>query len=489
MPNETVTVTISGVNPQTKNVTVFVDPTSGAGNATFNWTGVSPGLDNISGAATITAMNLSSNVAQHRWGYSDTPMTITNASGFNSNTSWEFTVIGYFADGTHTGPSQVIQTGNTHFTLNWQAIPNVSYYNVYCIQSIQGSAGGITATIGLLHGTGSGNGGSNSSTEGGGGPNYPPSVTSLYMDDGSFFPFRGDGTSPPPTNTSLLAPVLPPPSGKLTITPQGTSSVVGGVQTLTINVSGIVYSGIAYIPAYATVSGTLPLYNQTSSNQFIYPPYPGQPAVDKPTALTNAWVLSGNNASYQGRISITFDGTNFNVVYNGAAPDTHVDTTTITMTAEDIAWFFNSNKSYDVFNGSGGISLQVLINWYVKPAIASVTPTSVQSNGLSHVFNVVLMQPISPRQQGTQFGTGNSISAAFSAVGANVSGFVPQFDGSGWLTGWNVTALVPSSSVAGTITLNATITAPTLTYLNGGGFTTGAVTYITGTIATITTHP
>lgn len=484
MPNETVTVSISGANPQSKTVTVAVDSNTGGGTATFNWTGSAFGLDNIAGTATITGQNLSSNTAQHRWGQNDTGVSTSNGSGFNSNTFFGFTVIGVFPDGTHTGSSQTTVTGNTHFFLNWNPIPGVSFYNIYCIQSVPGSAGAPTATLGKLHGTGTGNGGNNSTTAGGGGPNYPPSVTQLWMDDGGFFPYKGDGTAAPSTNTSLAAPVPGPASGHLTITPTGTASVVGGVQTLTVTVSGIVYSSIPYIPAYESVTGNLPLYNNPSSNVFTYPTFNGNP-VDKPTAATNAWALSGNNASYQGRMAINFDGTNFVLNYNGAAPDVHVDTTTLTITADDIAWFYATNKSYDIFNNSGGINLSVLVNWLVKPAIASVSPTAASADGNAHVFNVALVKPISPRQLGTQFSTGNSFSAAFSMVGGTVTNTTAIFDGSGWLLGWNVTATIPSSTSNGTATLSANISAPTLTYLNGAGFTTGAVQYINGVIATI----
>lgn len=493
MPNETVTVTISGPNgPLTKTVTVNVNVSSGSGNATFSWTGSNFGVDSISGAGAINGTNYTSNTAQTRWGYNNIVPTVpsSGASGGASNTFWSFVVIGVMPDGTHTGYTgsattgpNAVTTSFTHFYLQWTAIPGVSYYNVYCTQSVLGSAGALTATVGLLHGTGSDNGGNNSSVIGGGGPNFPPSITQLWMDNGQWFQYRGDGTAPPASNTTLTAPSLGAPTGNLTITPAGTALVVGNVNTLTLNISGIVYTSIPYIPLFQNVAGSLPLYNFPSS--FNYPTYNGQ-AVNRATAVSNAWTISGSNTYWQGRTSIAYDGTNFLLSYNGTAPASGVDTTTLTLTAEDIAWYNSVTGSYDIFNNSGGAYLSVLVEWLVDPTVASVTPTTALANGTSQTFTVTLSSPISPRQLGTQYGTGNTLNApVFTMTNATVTGFTPNYNSSGWLTGWNVTATINSSSSNVSSIMSATVTG-TLTYLNGGSFVTGgAVTYISGTIATI----
>jgi hypothetical protein len=486
MPNETVQVTISGANgPQTKSVAVAVNPSTGNGSATVSWTGSSFGVDSIGGTATIQGANYTSNIAQTRWGVNDITDTVASGSGFNSNTFYTFVVVGVFPDGTHTGKSKSATSSFTHFFLQWTPVVGVSFYNVYCTQSVQGSAGALTATVGLLHGIGSGNSGNNSSTIGGGGPNFPPSITQLWMDDGSFFPYSGNGAAPPATNTTLLPPSLASPTGHLTITPAGSALVVGTVNSLTVSLSGIVYTSVPYIPLFQGVSGALPLYNNPSSNVFTYQMYNGQP-VNKSAAVTNAWTGSGDNTFWQGRAFLDYDGTNIRLNYNGTAPASGVDTTTLTITAEDIAWFNAPTTTFDVFSGSGGTSLSVLVEWLVRPTVASVTPTTAQANGTSQNFSVTLSSPVSPRQLGTQFSTGNSLSAnSFTLTNATVTNVAPAFNGSGWLTGWTVTATIPSSTSNSTATMSANVTG-VLTYLSGSTFVTaGAVTYINGAIATI----
>jgi hypothetical protein len=487
MPNETVNVTISGANGQTKSLVLLV-PSGGTASGPVSWTGSNFGLDSITASAVIQGVTYTSNTAQTRWGVSDLTATVpsTNASGANSNTFWTFVVIGVFPDGTHTGPSHPVTTSYTHFFLQWTAAAGVSYYNVYCTQSIIGSAGTATATVGLLHGIGTGNSGNNSSTIGGGGPNFPSSITQLWMDDGGFFKYAGDGTAPPAANTTLAVPSIGGGTGNLTISPSGSSKNVGSVQSLTVTVSGIVFASLPYIPLLQGTSGSLPLYNSPSANVFNYPAYNGQ-AVNKATAAANAWVVSGDNTSWQGRVSVTFDGTNFLLSYNGAAAPSGADTTNLTLTADDIAWYNSAGGTYDVFSGSGGTSLTVLVEWLAKPTISSVSPTTALANGTSQNFTAVLSSPISPRQLGTQYATGNSLSSAsFSLTNATVTAVTPFYNGSGWLTGWTVTATIPSATSNSTATMAATVTG-VLTYLNGASFVSQGSLYYIGPALQIAT--
>lgn len=488
MPTETITVTISGANgPQTKSVPVAVNTATGAGTASVSWTGAKFGLDSISATATITGNNLTSNTAQTRWGVADLTPTVpsTGASGANSNTFYTFVVIGVFPDGTHTGPSKTVTTQFTHFFLQWTPAAGVSFYNVYCTQSVQGSAGATTATVGLLHGIGSGNGGNNSATIGGGGPNFPTSITQLWMDDGSFFQYAGNGAAPPASNTSLVAPSLGAPAGSLTLTPAGSALTVGSVNSLTINVSGIHYATIPYIPLLQGQSGELAFFNNPSSNVFTYPTYNGA-AVNKATAINQAWTLSADNTFWQGRVGLIYDGTNLLLLYNGVGAPANVDTTNLTIVAEDIAWYNGASGTYDVYSGSGGIAQTVLIEWLVNPTVASITPTSAIANGTAQTFIITLAAPVSPRQQGTQFATGNSITlASLTLTNATVNSTTPLFNGSGWLTGWSVNATIPTSTSNSTSTMSAVVTGK-LTYLAIVNFVINApVTYISGPIGTI----
>ena len=285
------------------------------------------------------------------------------------------------------------------------------------------------------------------------------------------------------------APAATTPAGNLQLSlANGALHVVGDTVTLNVSVNGIHYTTKNYIPILEGTTGNLFLYNDPTNSVFNFQTYNGQP-VDKTSAATAVFALSGNNTSWQGRLSVTFDGTKFNLTYNGAAFDNHVDVTQLAIAADDIAWFNAGNKSYDVFsatNSGGGIEDTIEVDYMVNASVASVTPNSVTADGAQHVFTITLAKPISPQQQGA-FNTGNTINISTTWSGGVVTNSVsPNLDSQGWLLGWNVTATVPSSSVNSTATLNATISG-NLTYLSGNSFTTGTVTYVNNQqIASIT---
>lgn len=64
---ETVTINITGANPQTLTVTVPVDTSSGAGSATFSYTGSKGGTDNIQATGNFVGKGYTSNSAQVSW--------------------------------------------------------------------------------------------------------------------------------------------------------------------------------------------------------------------------------------------------------------------------------------------------------------------------------------------------------------------------------------------------------------------------------------
>lgn len=296
-----------------------------------------------------------------------------------------------------------------------------------------------------------------------------------------------------------IQPAPPPttPAGNLQLSlANGGSHVVGQAATLNVVVTGIVYATEAYIPLLERTTGKLFLYNDPSNPVFSYPLYNGQ-AVDKTAAVTAGEIsLSGNNSSWQGRLAPVFNDTGdgqYSIKYNGSGFDSHVDTTSLVVTAEDISWFFNTNKSFDLFavvSGAGGLKFQITVDYLANPSpfVASVSPSTVVADGGQHIFTVSLAKPISPRQQGTQFGTGNTFSAALPTAsgGVVVNSITPSFDGSGWLTGWSVNATVPHSTANGSFTLSMSVTG-NITYLNGTVFTTGPITYVNGIVGTIST--
>lgn len=114
------------------------------------------------------------------------------SGGEGGNTYYNFVVIAVMPDGAHTGPSQVITANASHFMLNWTPVPGASYYNVFCTLATQGSAGALSATIGLL----TGNGTDSKEIVPPGNPNIAPTTTSLWMDDGAWYPYIGDGSTP-----------------------------------------------------------------------------------------------------------------------------------------------------------------------------------------------------------------------------------------------------------------------------------------------------
>jgi hypothetical protein len=278
------------------------------------------------------------------------------------------------------------------------------------------------------------------------------------------------------------------PSGNLTLTPTGGNAnfqFVGQPITLTVTLSGITYSTVSYLPILEGTTGSLPLYNSPSSNVFSFQTYNGQP-VDKTTVVSNnAIVLSGDNNSWQGRLSPTYDGTNFKLSYNGAPLDANVGTTLLTISADDIAWYNSVGKTYDLFNVSnatGGVSTQILVNWLVGATISSVSPPSCSADGQTHVFSATLAKPFSPYQLGS-YNTGNSVSWQFSG---NVQNAVPQYNSAGYLTGWALYINVPQSTTNGSFIIQLTL-GMTQTYLSGSSIVTNTTYPIAGTIATIST--
>jgi hypothetical protein len=312
---------------------------------------------------------------------------------------------------------------------------------------------------------------------------------SAQIPTGQFGPALGGVILPV---AAQAAPSATTPSGNLQLSlANGNFHIVGDTVTLNVNVNGIHYATKSYIPLLEGTIGKIFVYNSPSSNVFNFPLYNGNP-VDKPTAAGATFALTGNNTSWQGLLSITYDGTNFDLSYNGGGFISHSDTTQLTITNNDIAWFDSTNKAYDVFAASvsgGGIQSTIEIDYMVNPNpfVASVTPTTVPADGQQHIFTINLTKPISPQQQGA-FNTGNTIAITTSWSGGvtTVGTPSPILDAQGWLTGWNVTASVPVSSVNVSASLNATIQG-NLTYLNGTTFTVGNVVYVNNlTIATIT---
>ena len=289
------------------------------------------------------------------------------------------------------------------------------------------------------------------------------------------------------------APPATVPAGNLQLAIQnGNLQVAGQTVTLQVSVNGIHYTTKPYIPIWEGQTGKVYLYNDPSNPTFTFPSFPSEAAVDKTAAAGSVFQLSGNNGSWQGRLSVAYNDSadgKFSLKYNGNNFDSHVDLTTLQIQNDDIAWYDSTSKTFDAYvpslNG-GGNFVQIEIDYMVKPSVASVSPLTVSADGLQHIFTINLTKPFSPQQQGAN-NTGNVVNTpVITFPGGTVGTPTAILDGSGWLTGWTVPITVPSSTSNSTVALGLTLTG-TLTRLVNDTFATGSVTYIpTATAATIT---
>jgi hypothetical protein len=287
--------------------------------------------------------------------------------------------------------------------------------------------------------------------------------------------------SPPPATV---------PAGNLQLGIQGGNLLIAGQSvTLTVSVNGIHYVTKPYIPILEGQTGKIYIYNDPSNPVFTFQTYNGQP-VDPTAAAAAAFGLSGDNGSWQGRLSIKWvpSDSAFELTYNGNTFDAHVATTQLQITTDDIAWYNSVTKTFDTFVpglSGGGNFAQIEIDYMVKPVVSSVSPLTVTADGAQHQFTVSFDRPFSPQQQGAN-NTGNAINTpVFTFPGGTVGTPTPILDSQGWLTGYTVPITVPTSSSNSSVALGMTLSG-TLTRLVGDTFTTGSVTYVpTGTIATI----
>ncbi len=317
---------------------------------------------------------------------------------------------------------------------------------------------------------------------------------------------QGPGYGPQFLPVSLIAapPTTAAPTGVLRLTPTGGAAglkVQGQTDTLSLNIFGVVYTTVPYIPILEGTSGSLRLFdNGGTAFNFGGAVYSGA-SPDYASAISSGAVnLSGDNTAWQGLIGLGSVGTSptgyLTLGYSGSPwAFTGIDITNLTITADDIAWFNNTAKSYDLFapsSSGGGLQFPIQVAYMVKPAtpytstLTTIMPNNVADGSNDHTITVTLPKPMSPEQQGL-FGTGNSINATASASGGvTVTTPTAILNANGWLTGWQMTATIPHSTTNGSFQLSMNVTG-TLTYLNGTSFTTGTVTYITGVVATLNT--
>lgn len=301
-----------------------------------------------------------------------------------------------------------------------------------------------------------------------------------------------DGSTVCPATSVVSPPPASSPTGSLTITPAGgvtNFQFTGNSITLTVNVSGVTYTSKSYCPVLEGTTGNLHLYN--SGSTYTFPTYNGQ-AVNKTAYPSAGFQLSStDNNSYLGLFTVSYDGTNFLLNYNGNSANTtstsRAVSTSLVVSADDVAWFNSVTNSFDLFAPSGtvgGISFNFEVDYANKPSVASISPTTIAATGGALTLVISLNKAFSPQQQGA-FGTGNTVNCTCSITGAASTGTpTPNVDVNGWLTGWNVPFTAPSSTTNQTLTVNLTVSG-LLTYLSGNTFVQNTVTYITGNVGTI----
>lgn len=597
MPIETISITVTGANPQTKNVQISVDPNTGSGSGTVTFSAANGGFDAAQGTATISGNPYTSNVANLAWQATNGVVSLINAVTLQAfqnpgnTTTWHgigsaltgvlgpynsvivnqvvnnTPISGLVTPDGNSGEYKLVpphidlvtNTG-TALTANGTALPYSGSFVTFFHGKIVVSTAGVHTfyfladdSFAMYLGPNTVSGQQPTRVQGAytlqpngsspatpltadlafpGDPAWPlmgtrnTSASQIQQTDYIYVNFPSPGVYPfmvwwvnnadgqaylqmtatpgqgviPPSNTGTFGSVIKPvalqanpsattPAGNLQLSlANGNFHVVGDSTTLNVSVNGINYPTKPYIPVLEGVAGNIAIYNSASLNQFNFQTYNGQP-VDKPTAASAAFGLVGDNTAWQGRVSVVFDGTNFQLNYNGQPFVGGTATTQLTLTADDIAWFNSVTKTYDVFAasvGGGGLVYNIEVDYMISASVASVTPSTVVADGGQHVFTVNLTKPLSPQQQGA-FNTGNTVTISTSWSGGVVTNSVtPNVDGSGFLTGWNVTATVSASTVNVSVTLNATIQG-NLTRLVGTVFTTGNVVYVNNaTIATIT---
>jgi hypothetical protein len=301
-----------------------------------------------------------------------------------------------------------------------------------------------------------------------------------------------------PVTTSVVTP--PPastPSGVLTITPAGgvtNFQFTGSPITLTVNISGVTYTSKSYCPVLEGTSGNLLLYNSASSSTYTFQTYNGNSVNKTAYAPVGFQLSSADNNAYQGLFGVSYNGSDFSLNYNGTTANStsasRVLSTSLIVTADDVAWFNNSNNSFDLFvpaGSTGGNTFNFEVDYMNNPSVASISPTTITANGNSYTLVISLSKAFSPQQQGA-FGTGNTVNCSCSITGATSTGSPsPNLDSGGWLTGWNVPFTAPLATSNQTLTVSLTVSG-TLTYLSGDTFVTNTITYISGNVGTITAN-
>ena len=308
-------------------------------------------------------------------------------------------------------------------------------------------------------------------------------VMNVYYNGGNS---RGpSGFLIPPISVVTAPPQPSPGTQNLILTPTGGNSnlVLQGSQ-VTLNLAlTATFVTQPYIPILEGGIGQVYIYNDPINPTFTFPTYYGA-TPDGPSASVDDFLVIGDNTAWQGQVALRWDAalSRFELYYNGSqslasnqllAPN--VQSTTLTITQEDIAWFDASGPEYDVFQATsqgGGKFANIAVYYQLNPnyptgAAVQVSPTTVVQDGTAKTFTVTLARPLPPSQNNTVMGV------AFSGT-QPVPGSVTVTPNLGtiasipnWLVSYTVTATWASAAVASTSTMSFAFDAPSITFLGG----------------------
>lgn len=272
---------------------------------------------------------------------------------------------------------------------------------------------------------------------------------------------------------ALVAPPTPPApgTGNLILTPTSQAAVVGSTVNISLIAQNIAFVQTNYMPFLEGTPGSFLIANDPNNPTFGFPALPNGGSIN-PSTILNTFPFSGDNASWQNRLSLGWNGTAYVCSYNGAALDPNVAITNLTVQNEDIAYYNPVNDSFDAFgvtNQGGGSSAQLPIYWLVNPDVGSVSPGTLTANGGQVALSFSLAKPMPPIQANTQ--------ATFvGSSGITVVSSSPNLNSSGWLTGWTVVVqTVVSSGILNSL-LTITLTG-SISFMSGGSLVTQNITY------------
>lgn len=279
--------------------------------------------------------------------------------------------------------------------------------------------------------------------------------------------------------TIQVPPSQPPVGGGALQLLGGPTTVLiqGNQLTLNLNISNVHFATQSYMPILEGIPGQVYVYNDPVNNVFTFPSFYGS-TPDGPSAAANDFYLASDNTAWQGQLSLRWDATKsqFELFYNGSQQQTpgqlfqpNVQSTTLTVTQEDIAWFNPANKSYDVFQVTtgGGKIFNIPVFYLFNPnfptgAAVIVSPTTVTA-GTSPNFTVTLARPLPPLQNNV------AMSVQFTGTQPTSVSVTPNFGTIGGIANWLISYTVSTSwanaTIASTSTMTFSFTAPNITFL------------------------